>query len=484
MCSLACFPVTGGEVTRSPPPRQSAGHSLFCNNAGSGRSKSPRRWLGLFFGVALLGLLLARVVIAAPPTADFTISDSTPETGQPVTFTSKASDPDDDIATIEWDFDYDSATQVFTVDSTDTNPSNTYDVPGDYLIAMRVTDGTGTDGMADTDVIVKGVNVIAANRVPVADALTWTPQGEAAAAVPDAGQRVTFSGAGRDPDADPITYEWDFGDGGTATGRNPSHVFGEGGAYDVTLRVRDDRGGLSAPHTERVVVNALPQASFTTSPTSPQAGEVVTLSSTSADPDGPLATQRWDLDEDGQFDDAGTPVAFATYNRPGTHDVGLRVVDAHGATSTAVEKLTVRATQPPTPLGVLQGVHVRIAGSLTKRGHTRIKRLFVRAPRGARIVVRCRDRTGSRARGRRRSSSSARLGCKARNVRRTASGRPIRFRRLEGVFRAGTRITVAVERDGVIGRYTRFSLRRGRPPARIDRCLQPGTRGPGRCPTP
>jgi PKD repeat protein len=422
-------------------------------------------------------------VIAAPPKADFTISDSMPETGQQVTFESKATDPDNDIASIEWDFEYNSATG-FTADPTDTIPSHTYAAPGDYIVAMRVTDGTVMDGVADTaPLALKAVIVSAPNQVPVADGLTWTPQGEAAAAVPDAGQRVTFSGAGHDPDGDPITYEWDFGDGGTATGQNPFHVFGEAGAYDVTLRVRDNRGGLSAPHTERVVVNALPRASFTMSPTSPQVGDVVTLSSTSADPDGPLAAQRWDLNEDGQFDDAGAPVVFATYNRPGTYGVGLRVVDASGATSTAIEKLTVRAPQSPLPLGVLQGVYVRIAGSLTKRGHTRIKRLHVRAPRGARIVVRCRDRRGSRARGPRRSSSSARVGCKARRVARTARGRPMRFRRLEGVFRAGTRITVAVERAGVIGRYTRFSFRRRRPPARIDRCLPPGARRPSRCPT-
>jgi PKD repeat protein len=438
------------------------------------RSKLRRRRLGVLIVLALFGLLLARVVIAAPPTGDFTISDSTPETGQPVAFASDVSDPDNDIASIEWDFDYNSATGEFTVEAAGPNAANIYDAPGDYDVAMRVKDGTDPavdpDGVADTHLVVHGVHVSAPNRTPVADGLTWTPQGKAAGSVPDAGQRVAFSGAGHDPDLDPITYEWDFGDGGTATGREPSHVFGEGGRYDVALRVRDNRGGLSAPHSEQVVVNSLPRASFTMSPTTPVAGDVVTLSSTSSDPEGPLSAQRWDLDEDGQFDDAGGAVVFATYERPGTHNVGLRVTDARGATSTAVDKLTVREAGPPVPLGVLQGVRVRITGNLTKRGHTRIKRLYVRAPRGAKIVVRCSDR---RAR---------RLGCKVRTIRTTSRGRPVRFRKLEGVFRAGTRVTVAVRRDGVIGRYTRFSVRQGRPPARIERCLQPRARGPSRCP--
>jgi PKD repeat protein len=440
---------------------------------------SRRRWLGVLAGLALCGLLLARVVIAAPPTGDFTISDSTPETGQAVTFTSSnVSDPDGETA-IEWDFDYDH--QQFTMDAIGPSATKTYAVARDYVVAMRVT-GTNPDSTTDQITIVHGVNVSVPNRQPVADGLTWTPQGKTAGAVPDAGQRVTFSGAGHDPDADPITYEWDFGDGGTATGREPSHAFGGGGRYDVTLRVRDNRGGLSVPHSEQVLVNAPPQASFTMSPTSPQAGDVVTLSSTSSDPEGPLSSQRWDLDGDGQFDDAGGAVVFATYERPGTHNVGLRVADARDATSTAVDRLTVRETGPPTPLGVLQGVRVRITGNLTKRGHTRIKRLYVRAPRGARILVRCSDRRGSRTgRGRRRP---ARLGCKTRELSTTSRGSPVRFRRIEGVFRAGTRVTVAVRREGVIGRYTRFSVRQGRPPARIERCLEPGKRGPSRCPTP
>jgi PKD repeat protein len=422
--------------------------------------------------------------MAEPPTAEFRISDSTPETGQPVMFTSEASDQDDDIQETEWDFNYDPDNpQAFAVDATGTEASTTYDVPGDYFVAIRVRDGTDPavdpDGTAQEVVSFKPVIVSAANRAPVADDLTWTPQGEAAAAVPDAGQRVAFSGAGHDPDADPITYEWDFGDGGTATGRDTSHVFADAGRYDVTLRVRDNRGGLSAPRSEQVVVNALPRAAFSMSPTSPLVGDVVTLSSASSDPDGQLASQRWDLDNDGQFDDAGGEVVFATFDRPGAHDVGLRVTDARGATSTAVDKLTVRAAGPPVPLGVLQGVRVRITGSLTRRGHTRIKRLYVRAPSRARIVVRCSDRRGSRTRSRR-----GRLGCKARTLRTTSRGRLVRFRRLEGVFRAGTRVTVTVTREGVIGRYTRFSLRRGRPPARIERCLEPGARGPRRCPEP
>jgi len=40
----------------------------------------------------------------------------------------------------------------------------------------------------------------------------------------------------------PYSYEWDFGDGTTSTGENPSHIYKNDGEYTVALTVTDDRG--------------------------------------------------------------------------------------------------------------------------------------------------------------------------------------------------------------------------------------------------
>ena len=64
-----------------------------------------------------------------------------------------------------------------------------------------------------------------------------------------------------DPDGSVVSYAWDFGDGGTATGATPSHDFVTSGTRDVTLTVTDDEGttGLGG-HPGRPVVrtNAAP----------------------------------------------------------------------------------------------------------------------------------------------------------------------------------------------------------------------------------
>ena len=108
---------------------------------------------------------------------------------------------------------------------------------------------------------------------------------------------------------------------------------------------------------------------------------------------------------------------------------------------------------------------VRLAGRLTPRG-ARIRVLSVlRAPKCARVRVSCRGRS-----------------CPAKRASRYIGSGALRFRRFERRLRAGTVLTVRISKGDLIGKLTRFRIRRGRVPSRSDRCLRPGERSGSPCP--
>ncbi len=122
-------------------------------------------------------------------------------------------------------------------------------------------------------------------------------------AAPRAGQlplRVDFDGrASADPDlGDRLTWEWDFGDGTTATTTvlQISHTYTVAATRTATLRVRDDRGALSEPVAVQIGAgNDAPRPTIIapTAGTAYVPGQAYTLTGTATDPqDGTLADAR------------------------------------------------------------------------------------------------------------------------------------------------------------------------------------------------
>ncbi len=259
------------------------------------------------------------------------------------------------------------------------------------------------------------------------------------------------------------TETWDLDRDGAcddASGKSIQHTFEAAGKYMVKLCVTSgpDVATLTLTVT---VLNRSPVASLAYAPNSPLVGETVVLTSTSVDLDGPIAAQTWDLDADGAFDDGVGETASLVVRLARTYVVRLLVVDADGAVGVATAAIAVTGYPLLNPFPV-----VRAISRVTARG-TRIRELVVEAPAASKVKVRCRGR-----------------GCPLRRLTRTAqASNVVQIRRLKrSTLRPGAKVKVWVTRPDAVGKYTRFRIRRGLPPARADRCLTPGAARPVKCP--
>jgi PKD repeat protein len=260
-----------------------------------------------------------------PPTAAFSSSCG----GLTCNFTNSSSDPDGTIASNSWTFG-DSAT------STAQSPSHTYATAGTYTVTLTVTDNQGATSSTS-----QSVTVTAPNQPPVA-----------AFSSSCSGDTCSFTSTSSDPDGSISAYNWSFGDGGTSTAQNPSHAYAVGGTYAVTLTVADNLGATNSV-SQSVTVNRPPVAAFTSSCTA----LTCSLTSTSSDPDGSIASYSWTFG-DGSTSTAQNP--SHSYSTGGTYTVTLTVTDNQGATNSV--SYSVIANTPPSvnagpdetvPVGVL-----------------------------------------------------------------------------------------------------------------------------------
>ena len=263
------------------------------------------------------------------PTASFTatVGARTPD-GTPVDFDATgSSDPNGQVLSYFWDFGdgYIGSEPVMR---------HVYGSAGTYTVTLTVSNGTASAEQT------RQVATASTNRPPTAD-FTFSPS------QPLTGHAVQFTSTATDQDHDPLTYAWTFGDGTTSNAPHPSKVFTVAGLYEVVLTVNDGKvNGIDKIVTVKVEdPNAPPTASFEFLPANPVAGQLVTFTSTSTDPNFDVLTHEW------VFGDGTTSIEKnprKTYGVASTYAVRLTVSDGRGGTNAATRNVTVsEANRPP-----------------------------------------------------------------------------------------------------------------------------------------
>jgi len=157
------------------------------------------------------------------------------------------------------------------------------------------------------------------------------------------------AGTSYDPDGTIVSYNWDFGDGTTTTGKTASHTFTATTTqtYTVRLTVTDDDGAsATASQSIEVLVtvpsdNNPPTARFTTSPTYGNSPLTVQFdASLSRDTDGSIELYSWNF---GDGSTGSGKILSHTFTAAATANITVRltVIDDNGATGTTTAVITV-----------------------------------------------------------------------------------------------------------------------------------------------
>jgi PKD repeat protein len=247
--------------------------------------------------------------------ADFTWNPPTPIVGEVAYFTATAAGTGP--ITYDWAFG-DSAT------GTGQYVNHAYAAAGTYTVVMTAT------GECGFQVVSHDVTVASGCVAPDGADFTWVP------ITPTAGANVDFSGSVM-TGTSPLTFDWQFSDGGTASGQNVTHVFANPGTYVVTMTVSNGCGDDTMVHTVVVagVCEPVSNTAFTWSPPSPLVGENVTFNATA---DGsPVIVFAWAFGDGAT--DSGATVVHA-YAAEGSYDVVVTATNGCGE-ETVLHTVTV-----------------------------------------------------------------------------------------------------------------------------------------------
>jgi PKD repeat protein len=211
-------------------------------------------------------------------------------------------------------------------------PSHTYADNGTYTAVLWVIDSAGYSG--------SGSVVATINSVPPTASISSPSQGTAGAPVSFTASATDASPADQ---AAGFTYTWNFGDGTTCSGSNPSHTYALDGIYTVTVTATDTDGGQGQATT---VVDIYPSVSAGLDPTVSE-GQTVNFVGTTAGSSS--LSYHWNFGDGGTAD--GTLTPSHVYTEHGTYTATLTATDTvYGFSSSSSIPMTVLDVAPTVTL--------------------------------------------------------------------------------------------------------------------------------------
>ncbi len=296
------------------------------------------------------------LTVYASLSAGFNYSPSSPQSGQPISFTAIVSGG---IAPYSYQWGFGDGSNA-TVSS----PSHAYASTGNFTVTLAVKDSASPQ---QTTVSHQTITVSTPSS-GLTTSFTFTP------ALPQTSQTITFTGKATGGTG-AYTFSWSFGDGSRGgPGSSVTHTYASAGTFTVILTVTDSahpHPGTAMSQQSITISNPPPPltASFVAVPSASIEGTNVTFTPSVTGGTVPYSYQ-W------SFGDGSTSVASSpghSYATPGTFTVILFVKDSGSPQQTATSQKTVSVTSPPplaasfsfTPSSLLVGQHVTFTGSAT-----------------------------------------------------------------------------------------------------------------------
>ena len=257
-------------------------------------------------------------VINAQPTVSFTITPTSPVVNQSVTLTATTAGGTNPF-TFGWNFGDNSSASGNVV-------NHTYSSAGSYIVTL-----TAKDANAQT---VTSTQTLLVAQSPPTTIFAVTPSSGLTV-----GQLASFR-ASVSGGTSPYTFNWNFGDGTTASGNPVNHSFNMPGTYTVTVTVAD-ANAQTATATSSVLVNPLTLVVTISGPTTGTVGSAVTFTATGSGGTTPY-TFGWTSTAGSPV--SGTGASFSSiYSAIGTFMVSVTITDANLNTSIASQNVTIVA---------------------------------------------------------------------------------------------------------------------------------------------